>query len=164
MGEGNFASGGSYWTMAVGWMTSTFQPHRNFCKQSFLALEAFNHHYLASTWSSNLFKATVYRSFSGHWACVSTIGCNPGHVNIYDSLFPSPPASLVRQLCCLLQTKETQLTVNMMHSRHKLGGATVAALQLPLQQHFAMDRTHHHWYGSRARCSNISQYVSPTAD
>ena len=60
-------------------------------------------------------------NFCGHWACVSTIGCKPGHVNVYDSLFSTPPASLVRQLCCLIQTKEAQLTVNMMEMQSQVG-------------------------------------------
>ena len=56
--------------------------------------------------------------------CVCNPGhVNPGHVNIYDSPIPSLLASLVRQLCCLLQTKETQLTVNMMHIQTQTGGS-----------------------------------------
>ena len=62
-------------------------------------------------------------NFSGHWACVSTIGCNPGHVDIYDSLFSTPPSSLVQQLCSLLQPKDSHLVVNMTNMQSQSGGS-----------------------------------------
>ena len=61
--------------------------------------------------------------FSGHWACVSTIGCKSGHVNVYDSYFPTPPVSLVLQLCCLLKTEESHLTINLMHMQSQVGAS-----------------------------------------
>ena len=62
-------------------------------------------------------------NFSGHWACVSTIGCTSGHVNVYDSLFSTPPSSLVKQLCSLLQLKESHVVVNMMSMQSQSGGS-----------------------------------------
>ena len=60
-------------------------------------------------------------NYSGHWGCVSTIDCKPGHVNVYDSLYPTPPTSLVRQLCCLLRTNEKTLEVHMMDMQTQSG-------------------------------------------
>ena len=48
-----------------------------------------------------------------HWICVSTIGCQPGHVDIYDSLYSSLSPSALQQICNLLHTKEAKLTVRM---------------------------------------------------
>ena len=59
--------------------------------------------------------------FSSHWACVATIGCDHGHVNVYDSLFSAPPSSLIQQLCCLLKTKESHLTINMIEMQSQAG-------------------------------------------
>ena len=42
---------------------------------------------------------------------------------MYDSLFSSPPTSLIRQLCCLLRTSESHVTVNMMVMQSQSGGA-----------------------------------------
>ena len=67
-------------------------------------------------------KAAQIVNFNGHWVCVSTIGCGPGHVNVYDSLYSATPPALVKQLCCLLQTKEKQLTINVMEMQAQSGG------------------------------------------
>ena len=48
-----------------------------------------------------------------HWICVSTIGCQPGHVDIYDSLYSTLSPSAIQQICNLLHTKEVKLTVRM---------------------------------------------------
>ena len=48
-----------------------------------------------------------------HWTCISTIGCQPGHVDVYDSLYSTLSPSAVQQVCNLLHTKEAKLTVTM---------------------------------------------------
>lgn len=48
-----------------------------------------------------------------HWTCISTVGCQPGHVDVYDSLYSTLSPSAVRQVCNLLHTKEAKLTVRM---------------------------------------------------
>ena len=51
--------------------------------------------------------------YQKHWICVSTIGCQPGHVNIYDSLYSTLSPSAIQQICNLLHTKEAKLIVRM---------------------------------------------------
>ena len=48
-----------------------------------------------------------------HWTCISTIGCQPGHVDVYDSLYSTLLPSAVQQVCNLLDTKEAKLTDRM---------------------------------------------------
>lgn len=48
-----------------------------------------------------------------HWIGVSTLGCELGHVNIYDSLYSTLSPSAIQQICNLLHTKEAKLTVKM---------------------------------------------------
>ena len=48
-----------------------------------------------------------------HWICISTIGCQPGHVDVYDSLYSTLSPSAVRQICNLLHSSERELTVRM---------------------------------------------------
>ena len=57
-----------------------------------------------------------------HWVCVSTIGCSPGHINVYDSLFSTPPPALVQQVCNLLHTSETKVVVQVMDVQLQSGG------------------------------------------
>ena len=90
-------------------------------------------------------------NFSGHWGCITTIDCKPGHVNVYDSLYPTPPMSLVRQLCCLLRTNEKNLEVHMMDMQTQSG---LNDLKLPVQLHSATARIHLGSTGHRVRCVN----------
>lgn len=60
-------------------------------------------------------------NFCSHWACVSTIDCNPGHVMVFDSLYSAAPSALVKQLCCLMKTKEKQLKIDMMTMQSQSG-------------------------------------------
>lgn len=60
---------------------------------------------------------------SKHWICISTIGCSPGHVRVYDSLFSTLSSSAVRQVCNLLHSTEPELTVHMMNVQVQSGGS-----------------------------------------
>ena len=46
----------------------------------------------------------VLHTGCGHWVAVSTIGCAPGKVDIYDSLSPAPTSDLKWQIAALLAT------------------------------------------------------------
>ena len=46
----------------------------------------------------------VLHTGSGHWVTVSTIGCAPGEVDIFDSLPPAPTCDLKWQIAALLAT------------------------------------------------------------
>jgi hypothetical protein len=58
-----------------------------------------------------------------HWICISTIGCQPGHVDVYDSLFSTLSPSAVRQICTLLHSREPKLTVRMRDIQLQSGGS-----------------------------------------
>lgn len=62
-------------------------------------------------------------NFDKHWVCISTLGCIPGHVNVYDSIYSTPTSSLLRKICNLLCTKESTLTVHMMDIQKQEGGS-----------------------------------------
>ena len=46
----------------------------------------------------------VLHTGCGHWVTVSTIGCSPGEVDIFDSLPPAPTCDLKWQIAALLAT------------------------------------------------------------
>ena len=61
-------------------------------------------------------------NYKKHWICISTVGCCPGHVKVYDSLYPFPSSSAIRQICNLVQTRESTLVVQMMDVQTQSGG------------------------------------------
>lgn len=64
----------------------------------------------------------ILNSNKQHWICISTIDCIPGHVKVYDSLYPTPSMSAVRQICNLLQAHEPEVVVEMMDVQTQTGG------------------------------------------
>ena len=59
-----------------------------------------------------------------HWTCISTIGCHPGHIDVYDSLYSNLSSpSAVQQVCNLLHTKEDKLTVRMRNVQIQSGAS-----------------------------------------
>ena len=61
-------------------------------------------------------------NYKKHWICISTVGCCPGHVKVYDSLYPFPSSSAILQICNLVQTRESTLVVQMMDVQTQSGG------------------------------------------
>ena len=57
-----------------------------------------------------------------HWTCISTIGCQPGHVDVYDCLYSTLSPSAVQQICNLLHTNQSKLTVRMQDVQIQSGG------------------------------------------
>ena len=60
---------------------------------------------------------------NSHWICTSTIDCLPGHVKVYDSLYPSPSLSAVRQVCNLAKPCQSEVVIAMMDVQTHLGGS-----------------------------------------
>ena len=58
-----------------------------------------------------------------HWTCLSTIGCQPSEVNVYDSLHARLSASAMKQTCSMLNTTEAKLTVRMRKVQIQSGGS-----------------------------------------
>lgn len=54
----------------------------------------------------------VLHSGSGHWLCVTTFGCSKGEVTILDSLYPTAPLRVVKQVAALLKPQTPAITLN----------------------------------------------------
>ncbi len=54
----------------------------------------------------------VLHSGGCHWVAVSTVGCPPSMVVVYDSLYLSLPLQTKEQICSLLLTKEPRIDLN----------------------------------------------------
>ena len=84
-----------------------------------------------------------------HWTCISTIGCQPGHVDVYDSLYSTLSPSAVQQVCNLLHTKEAKLTVRMRDVQIQSGAVTADCSRLPLLYVCVRARTHADSHGHK---------------
>ena len=58
-----------------------------------------------------------------HWITISTVGCVPGLVNVYDSLHLRLPTSLKCTIADLLHTNEGSILVQYMHMQDQGGGS-----------------------------------------
>ena len=60
-----------------------------------------------------------------HWLCVSTIGCKPDKVSIYNSKLRKIKvhSHATKQIASLRRTKSPQLKLRVMHSQGQSGGA-----------------------------------------
>ena len=65
-------------------------------------------------------------NYQKNWICISTIECKPGEVNVYDSLFSNLPQSAVHQICNLLHTKQSKLTIHTMDMKSDCGLFAIA--------------------------------------
>ena len=58
---------------------------------------------------------------SGHWLTVSTIGCEPSEVRIYDSLYSSASECVQCQIATLLATPSSHITLHFMDVQMQAG-------------------------------------------
>ena len=58
-----------------------------------------------------------------HWICVSTIGCPPGTIDVYDSLYSHLPAGGHEQLATILKTSEKQMNVRFCSMQWQVGAS-----------------------------------------
>ena len=58
----------------------------------------------------------VLHTGGDHWVTVSTIGCKPGEICLYDSLARKPSKDLEAQIAALLCTKERSITIRYIQS------------------------------------------------
>ena len=59
---------------------------------------------------------------NSHWVCVSNINCPPAVVDVYDSMYPSPPYTLKEQVATILRSLEKKITLRMVNVQHQNGG------------------------------------------
>lgn len=61
---------------------------------------------------------------NNHWLCASTVGCDPGVVNLFDSLFIGATAPrLLNELARMIHTEEAEMIINWQECTKQTGGA-----------------------------------------
>ena len=70
---------------------------------------------------------------------LSTVGCKPGHINVYDSLHMDLSSAVKELIANLLQCKAKDITINYCDVQWQVGGKIVVSLQFRLQQLSVMD-------------------------
>lgn len=60
--------------------------------------------------------------FLKEFRCISAVGCRPGEIDVYDSLYNSLSSSATRQICCLLHTTQPKIAVRMKNVQSQSGG------------------------------------------
>ena len=60
----------------------------------------------------------VLHTGAGHWVTISTIGCGPAEVDVFDSLCPFLNGALERQIAELLCTEQDVITVRYVMSSY----------------------------------------------
>ena len=58
-----------------------------------------------------------------HWVCVSTIGCPPNTINIYDSLCGKVSPHIIKQIAALLHCSAPHFTIQITSSQLQEGGS-----------------------------------------
>ena len=58
---------------------------------------------------------------NSHWVCVSNINCPPAVVDVYDSVYASPPYTSKEQVSFILRSPE-KITLRMVNVQHQNGG------------------------------------------
>ena len=58
-----------------------------------------------------------------HWVCVSTIGCPPNSINIYDSLCGKVSPHIIKQIAALLHCSAPHFTIRITSSQLQEGGS-----------------------------------------
>ena len=72
----------------------------------------------------------VLHSGGNHWLTVSTIGCKPSVVKVYDSLFSELPTQTKEQICALLASKESAIELIYVNDRKQEHGCDCGLLAL----------------------------------
>ena len=60
-------------------------------------------------------------NIKNHWITLSTVGCQPGHINIYDSLHMSIPKAVKELIADLMQWKGKEITINYCDVQWQIG-------------------------------------------
>ena len=57
-----------------------------------------------------------------HWVTLSTVGCKPGHINVYDSLHMDLSSAVKELIADLMQWKGKDITINYCDVQWQVGG------------------------------------------
>ena len=72
----------------------------------------------------------VLHSGGNHWLTVSTIGCKPSVVKVYDSLFSELPTQTKEQICALLVSNESAIELIYVNAKKQANGCDCGLLAL----------------------------------
>ena len=67
---------------------------------------------------------------NNHWCVVSTVGCENGVVNVYDSLYPSVSEKTITLIASMVFTSLPKLVVRMMDVEKQSNGADCGVLAI----------------------------------
>ena len=59
---------------------------------------------------------------NNHWITLSTVGCQPGHINVYDSLHMGLSSEVKEVIADLMQWKGKEITINYCDVQWQIGG------------------------------------------
>ncbi len=94
-----------------------------------------------------------------HWLLASTIGCAPGCVSIYDSLYSNCSAHVQENLACLPKHSETNLLLNF-QDKCKTVQVTVEFFLLPMPLPYVLECSQGKWCSTSRACESILLTVS----
>ena len=60
---------------------------------------------------------------NNHWITLSTVGCKPGHINVYDSLHMRLTSEVKEVIADLMQWKGKEITINYSDVQWQIGGS-----------------------------------------
>ena len=98
-----------------GWLNDKLiDVGQNLLKKQFTHVAGFQNTLLGQTLAFEVqreeFIQILHNGYN-HWVMVSTIACNPGEINIYDSMDPSLTTSLGLQIAALMFTPLPSITI-----------------------------------------------------
>ncbi|XP_064382851.1 uncharacterized protein LOC135331569 isoform X2 [Halichondria panicea] len=67
-----------------------------------------------------------------HWCVVSTVGCSPGQVNVYDTMYRSVQKSTIPIIASLMLCTLPNLTINMMDVGRQTNGSDCGVLAIAI--------------------------------
>jgi Ulp1 family protease len=65
----------------------------------------------------------IINSDNLHWLVISSIGCSYSHVKVYDSLYKSMPVSTKEQICNLIGSTESSITLDYVNVQAQRNGS-----------------------------------------
>ena len=103
-----------------GWLTAThIAAVHNLLRKTFPNQEGLNDTSVLSEklkWPSNPTKFVQIIHLAGcHWACLSNLYCEPGAVDLYNSLHTSPAekGEIVKQECAIMQSDRSTISIDV---------------------------------------------------
>ena len=92
-------------------------PHQNGLQSTILLANKLK-------WNSSNADFIQMMNVSGnHWVCVSNINCTPNSCNVYDSLSPNYPSSLITQVAAIMNSSKPHFTMHHTNVQMQCGAA-----------------------------------------